>query len=243
MKRIAIVVLLACGCAPTSGVELTYRTQGDKVAASRTMKERLDASGLKGTVDLRGDDIVVRLPGATPQRLAACRALFSVVGRFGLRIVGDRPAHEAATPPAGYEAMTAPADRDRITYPWIGDRVLVRTEPVMADGDIESATAEPNLQMGQARWCVSFRMKPGAAKAFDLAAAELFARTPKGQIAIVLDGVIMSMPVVMATQFAGHAEVTGNFTEDEARALAAALRSGALPAPVQLLTETEYGRR
>jgi len=53
---------------------------------------------------------------------------------------------------------------------------------------------------------------------------------PTGQLAIVLDGRVLSAPVIQEASFtADQIEVTGNFKEGEAKDLATALRYGALP--------------
>ena len=56
------------------------------------------------------------------------------------------------------------------------------------------------------------------------------------QIAIVLDGVVESAPTINVAQFNGSAQITGTFTESEAKDLATSLKFGSLP--VQLKTQT-----
>jgi preprotein translocase subunit SecD len=60
-------------------------------------------------------------------------------------------------------------------------------------------------------------------------------------LAIVLDGVVHSAPVIQERIAGGNAQITGNFTIDEARDLAIILRAGALPAPVNILEERTVG--
>jgi len=60
-------------------------------------------------------------------------------------------------------------------------------------------------------------------------------------LAIVLDGVVHSAPVIQERISGGHAQITGNFTMDQARDLAIVLRAGALPAPVNILEERTVG--
>jgi len=57
----------------------------------------------------------------------------------------------------------------------------------------------------------------------------------------VLDGVVHSAPVIQERISGGQAQITGNFTMDEARDLAIVLRAGALPAPVNILEERTVG--
>jgi preprotein translocase subunit SecD len=61
------------------------------------------------------------------------------------------------------------------------------------------------------------------------------------RLAIVLDGVVQSAPVIREPITSGVAEISGDFTLDQARDLAVTLRSGALPAPVSILEERTVG--
>jgi preprotein translocase subunit SecD len=61
------------------------------------------------------------------------------------------------------------------------------------------------------------------------------------RLAIVLDGVVHSAPVIQEKISGGQAQITGNFTLEEARDLAIVLRAGALPAPFNILEERTVG--
>lgn len=82
---------------------------------------------------------------------------------------------------------------------------------------------------------------PQVALQFDSDGAKLFADMTKRnigkQIAIVLDGNIVSAPTVQAEIPNGQAVITGDFTVKEAKALVARLNEGALPAPITLVGE------
>lgn len=60
-------------------------------------------------------------------------------------------------------------------------------------------------------------------------------------IAIFLDGGIISAPTVQQAIFGGQAVITGDFTVDEARLLAQDLNAGALPVPINLLSQQTVG--
>lgn len=60
-------------------------------------------------------------------------------------------------------------------------------------------------------------------------------------IAIFLDGAAISTPVVESAIYGGRAIITGNFTLDEAKLLAQRLNAGALPVPVNLLSQQTVG--
>jgi len=75
--------------------------------------------------------------------------------------------------------------------------------------------------------------------------AELFAQITKKNIgklvAIYLDGVPISIPVVQSEIPDGQAVITGNFTPKEAKLLAIRLNSGALPVPIHLVSQQTVG--
>jgi preprotein translocase subunit SecD len=83
------------------------------------------------------------------------------------------------------------------------------------------AVVDPNFQNS---WLVEFQLSPDAAKVMSA-----FSAAHIGEVlAIVLDGRVISAPVINA-QLAEYGVITGNYTAEEAQALAAQLRAGALP--------------
>jgi len=75
--------------------------------------------------------------------------------------------------------------------------------------------------------------------------AKLFAEITKlnlGKIvAIVLDGEVISTPVVQSEITDGNAVISGKFTPIEAKLLATRLNSGALPVPISLISQQTIG--
>jgi len=75
--------------------------------------------------------------------------------------------------------------------------------------------------------------------------ANIWARMTKEnigkQIAIVLDGMVYSYPVVNSEISGGSSQITGHFTLDEAEDLANVLKSGKLPAPATIVQEQVVG--
>jgi len=61
------------------------------------------------------------------------------------------------------------------------------------------------------------------------------------RLAIVLDDVVRSAPVIREKISGGEAQITGSFTIEEAQDLAIVLRAGALPAPVKILSNITIG--
>ncbi|MBN1385054.1 MAG: protein translocase subunit SecD [Elusimicrobia bacterium] len=80
---------------------------------------------------------------------------------------------------------------------------------------------------------------------FDKEGGKIFAGITEANIekrlAIVLDGVVQSAPVIRSRIPDGHAIIEGNFTADEASGLAIILRAGALPAPVKIIENRTVG--
>ncbi len=61
------------------------------------------------------------------------------------------------------------------------------------------------------------------------------------RMAIVLDGVVRSAPVIRERILGGSAQISGSFTHEEAADLAIVLRVGALPAPVDIIQNVTVG--
>jgi len=61
------------------------------------------------------------------------------------------------------------------------------------------------------------------------------------RMAIVLDGVVRSAPVIRERILGGSAQISGSFTHEEASDLAIVLRVGALPAPVDIIQNMTVG--
>lgn len=70
---------------------------------------------------------------------------------------------------------------------------------------------------------------------------EITARYVGKQIAIVLDGEVMSAPRVIEKISGGRAEITGNFTIEEAKRLAIVLQTGALPVNLEIQEKQVVG--
>ncbi|UPT75985.1 MAG: protein translocase subunit SecD [Elusimicrobiota bacterium] len=100
---------------------------------------------------------------------------------------------------------------------------------------LESAKVETGGEYGLP--IVSFRFKPeGAGKFSSLTAANV-----GRSMAIVLDGVVFSAPTIKGRIPGGAGIIEGQFTSDDAKALAIVLRAGALPAPVKIIEERTVG--
>ena len=86
---------------------------------------------------------------------------------------------------------------------------------------------------------------PNVSMTMNAEGANIWARMTKDnigrQIAIVLDGMVYSYPVVNTEITGGSSEITGNFTLEEAEDLANVLKSGKLPAPATIIQEQVVG--
>jgi len=60
-------------------------------------------------------------------------------------------------------------------------------------------------------------------------------------LAIYIDGILVSSPIVQEKISGGRAQITGSFTIDEAKQLARNLNAGALPVPINLISQQTVG--
>ncbi|MFA7620431.1 MAG: protein translocase subunit SecD [Aminobacteriaceae bacterium] len=84
---------------------------------------------------------------------------------------------------------------------------------------------------------VALAFSSEGAKLFDTAT---FANVGK-QLAIVLDGVVISAPVVQERITGGNAQISGRFSAEEASRLSIMLRAGALPVAVDVIENRSVG--
>jgi preprotein translocase subunit SecD len=85
-------------------------------------------------------------------------------------------------------------------------------------------------QQGSAGWFVSLGFNGEGTRAFgSLTSRVTSLASPQNQVAIVLDGLVVSAPVINEAIPSGNAQITGSFTQVEAQDLANVLKYGALP--------------
>jgi preprotein translocase subunit SecD len=112
---------------------------------------------------------------------------------------------------------------------------LVNKEPELTGGVITKATANIDPQTTSA--VVDMEMNSdGAAEWSRITGANIHKR-----IAIILDGVAFSAPVVQGKIPSGRSQISGMANMEEAKLLEIILKAGALPAPVDIIEERTIG--
>ena len=105
--------------------------------------------------------------------------------------------------------------------------------PAGASGKVFKNDARADVQTGQWAVVVGLRSGPDGDQLWNRLAAACFNKTaecPTGQLAMVLDGTVISAPTVNEPEFTGGTvQITGSFTPEEARDLAKILEFGAVP--------------
>jgi len=117
---------------------------------------------------------------------------------------------------------------------------LVKSEPELTG----SAVRDAKVDIGSG-YNPGTSGKPYVALSLNRDGARVFSEVTGAnvgkQLSIVLDSKVRSAPVIKTKIPSGNAEITGNFTMDEAKDLAIVLRAGALPAPVEEIEERTVG--
>ncbi|MFZ9817755.1 MAG: protein translocase subunit SecD [Ilumatobacteraceae bacterium] len=120
-----------------------------------------------------------------------------------------------------------------------GDTVFL-VGPAGASGQVFNNDASADITTGN--WVVTVGLRKGALgeDVWNALTTKCFNREPTcptGQIAIVLDGKVISAPVVQEAVFTGgNVQITGDFSETEARDLAKILEFGAVPVRFEVAT-------
>jgi preprotein translocase subunit SecD len=108
-------------------------------------------------------------------------------------------------------------------------------KPAFIQGTDITAAAAELPQQGAGGWIVTLSFNPeGARKLAEISGQLVGQQPPTDQFAIVLDGVVVSAPSFESQILGGEAQITGNFSIEEAEDLANVLKFGALPVTLQV---------
>ncbi len=161
-------------------------------------------------------------------RIPQIRALFyNAKSRF----IWVRPAKDLNT------TAGANPNEDQYKYGLIAIRIDNPNGKAPLSGDIITDAKPEYEQQGQGHPQIAMTMTPQAA--IDWAR---ITKAEKGKcIAIVLDNLAYSAPVVENEITGGRSSITGNFTPKEAQDLCSILKAGRLPAPAHIVSESVVG--
>jgi SecD/SecF fusion protein len=202
-----------------------YRLDAALQQSLEIIRQRVDQVGVaEPSIQRVGSDrIVVQLPGL--QDPAQLRQLLGSTAKMTFHMVADASVNE--TPPPGVYILPD-SKNDGIQYP-IEDQVALSGERLTdARAGFDQRTNEP---------IVSFRFDTLGARQF----AEITTKNVNRPFAIVLDGKVLSAPVIREPITGGSGQISGNFTVEESVVLSALLRAGALPAPLTVIEERTVG--
>src|SRR5690606_22728034 len=164
------------------------------------------------------DSILVQMPGVEDP--AQIRALLGTTAQLTFHWVADSRSNAA-----------------RIQRPLAdGSQTLwLEREVAMAGEHVRDAQLGFNAESGQP--VVNFRLDSAGTRIFgDLTQANV-----GRALAIVLDNRVITAPVIRSVIAGGQGESSGAFTSKEASEVALLLRSGALPAPLDVVEERTIG--
>ena len=126
-------------------------------------------------------------------------------------------------------------EKDRTTGKIIKKPIILKKEAVLTGTYLKNAQVRIDPQFNEPYVWIQFDSR--GAKIFEQITGENVGR----RLAIVLDEVVRSAPVIREKISGGEAQITGSFTMEEASDLALVLRAGALPAPVKILQNITIG--
>lgn len=190
------------------------------------VRRRIDELGTKEPViQSQGSDrIVVQLPGL--QNPEYVKTLLGKTAKMAFHLVDSR------TTAAEARRGKLPAS-SKLVPGSMGEYYVISRKPVVSGENL--VDAQPSFQDGQA--VVSFKFNSLGGKKFGEATRDNVGE----RLAIVLDNEVISAPTIQSAILGGNGIITGNFTVKSANDLALLLRSGALPAPLEVLEERTVG--
>ena len=187
--------------------------------AVETLRNRVDQFGVaEPLIQRSGEDrIILQMPGVSD--VNSVKKVVGSVAKLEFRLVPKGRDEDAGT-------ITL---KDQQGQPFTVE------DPALMTGDAVDDARVDFDQNGQVE--VSLRMTSAGADDFARITSENVGR----QLAIVLDGVVYSAPVIRSAITGGQASITGGFSTEEARRLKIVLKAGALPAPLEVLEERTVG--
>ncbi len=190
------------------------------------VRRRIDELGTKEPlIQSQGANrIVVQLPGL--QNPEYVKTLLGKTAKMSFHLVDS-------TARASDAKRGLMGGKYKLAYGEMGESYVITRKPVV--GGEHLTDAQPSFQEGQA--VVSFKFNAQGGKKF----GEVTKNNIGERLAIVLDNEVISAPTIQSAIMGGSGVITGNFTTESANNLALLLRSGALPAPLEVLEERTVG--
>ena len=192
------------------------------------VRKRIDESGTKEPLIQRSGKkrILLQLPGIKdPERI---KELLGTTAKLTFHMVDDEDTISLKVNRAPFgKIIVADFYNPEIKY-------LVEKKSRVGGENLVDAKASFDPQEGHA---VSFRFDTTGAQKFGKATSENVGK----RFAVILDGVVITAPVINTAITGGSGIITGNFTSQEAADLSVLLRAGALPAPLSIIEERSVG--
>src|SRR5881397_2475712 len=210
-------------------------TKGMLDQAVEVIRKRIDVFGVSEPIisPVGGDRILVQIPGLDTAKIQEARDQLSRVAKLEFRMVypdnGERlreidEGKQVIPPEFRIESYKMQREGEKP----VEERLLVKKKADLSGDRVSNAGASYEKD----GWVVHLRFDTDGAKQFgNITAANVHHR-----FAIVLDGVIQSAPVIQDAIYGGDAQITGRFTEEEARGLASVLENP-LQTPVSIEEE------
>jgi preprotein translocase subunit SecD len=199
------------------------------------VRRRIDETGTREpTIQRQGQDrILVQVPGLdNPERL---KRLLGKTAKMSFHLLDRKgsiaEALQGRIPPGSMllASVESNAERGQPQYYLVRKRIAVGGDRLIdSQPSFDSRTGEP---------IVNFRFDTLGGKKF----ADVTKKNVNRPFAIVLDGKVISAPVIREPILGGSGQISGNFTISGAQDLALLLRAGALPAPLTILEERTVG--
>ena len=211
-----------------NSIELTFSKQGlvelktsSQDQALEIVRRRIDEIGTnEPNILKRGNDrVLVELPGLDdPMRI---KSLLGRTANLTFRFISKDNQNSFGVEKLKYENDS--------NEDFVSKRIILNGDNLL--------DAQPRMNNQTNETVVSFTLDRVGAKRFGKATSKNIGK----QLAIVLDGKIISAPVIRDTIASGSGQISGGFTFQSATDLALLLRSGALPAPLNIIEERTVG--
>lgn len=244
------------------------RKKNDMAGAMEIIRSRIDSTGVsEPLIRLQGEDkIEISLPGVSSPRQA--KKIIASTAKVEYHLAEPSPmkyttmANEHIS---GYRELKSEAQRasyrkdisEKINLPpeygiyvyWekrkneegmvqlMPTRFIVLENDVALSGDDISSNVYANFYAEQMQHVIEFTLTDEGRVKF----ADITTNNTGRQLAVVIDEKVRSAPNIREPITGGSAQISGSFTQQEAKDIALIMKEGALPVPIKIVEERSVG--
>jgi SecD/SecF fusion protein len=197
------------------------------------VRRRVDGTGVAQASISRQDPdrILLELPGVKdPEEI---KKIIGTTAKMDFHLVDETAAPDPSHVPPGDMLL----QDDSMVGRGGGQPVPILVKRKIEVSGENLTDAHPATDQQNGGWVINFKFDSVGARKF----AQITEQNVGHRFAVVLDGRVITAPVIREPITGGSGQISGNFTAQEASTTSMLLNAGALPAPIKFIEERSVG--